>query len=260
MKRYTLITGASRGIGLALAHKFASQGDSLILAARTEQDLATNAHDLNTQYGVEVRTVACDLAQQSGVDALIAATAGQPIHTLINNAGYGLGGAFDSQDSATLTRMLFLNMTALTQLTHHFTPSLKEHKGILINVSSQAAFQPVPHMAAYAASKAYVLHLTEALHRELGAHGVQVLALCPAATDTQFFSEAGIAVEKTQFKLGRVEDVVDAAIHALAKRQAFVIPGFVNRAITFSGRFAPRSMVVKMAESMVRMRDANKRH
>jgi len=251
MKPYTLITGASRGIGLALADRLAHMGVPLILAARSAQTLKKHAQSLHDRHNVPVQTICCDLSQQAGVDTLIDEARPYAIGGLINNAGYGKGGDFIQQDLQEITALMFLNMSALTQLTRHFLPQLVAHKGTLINVASQAAFQAMPHFAAYAASKAYVLHLTEALHQELAPKGVRVLAVCPGPVDTEFWARADIKPHETRMHPGPIHKVVDATFDALEKNKPFVIPGLPNKAMTFVQRFASRKLCVKLAGAMM---------
>lgn len=251
MKPYTLITGASRGLGLALAHRFAQKGTPLLLAARSAHKLTEVANTLRAEHHVAVETIPCDLSQQEGVDALTTACAPFAVGGLVNNAGLGMGDAFAQQDPQALRGMLFLNMQALTQLSRHFVPQLVAHKGLLLNVASQAGFQAMPYFAAYAASKAYVLHLTEALHHELKARGVRVLALCPGATATDFFTQAGINTQETLLKPGSVDDVINAAMVALDGGQAVVLPGAGNKAATFVQRFISRSLGVKISARLM---------
>lgn len=251
---YTLITGASRGIGAALAQGFAARGRPLILAARSLPDLEAKAEKLRARHQVPIVCVACDLSTQEGVDALLAACAPYALAGVVNNAGSGLGQAFADQDPAALASMLFLNTQATTQLARHFVPQLIAHKGLLINVASQAAFQPMPLFAAYAASKAYVLHLTLALHHELRPKGVRVLALCPGATDTAFFKNAGINTEDTYMRPGSVTAVVDAAFHALGRGDAFVVPGVGNKAAIWVQRLLSRRLVVALCARLMQRR------
>ena len=251
MQPSTIITGASRGIGACFAEAFAKRARPLILAARSQGDLDALANRLTETYHVAVSCVACNLATPAGVQVLTEACKGNNIDCLVNNAGVGMGGDFAEQSADAIDSMLFLNMQAVTRLTHAFLPSLKAHRGALINVASHAAFQPVPYMAAYAASKAYVLHFTEALHRELLPYGVRVQAFCPAATDTAFFEVAAIDVAKTRFKPGSIHEVVDASFKGLASNKAFVIPGLKNRLLTFSGRLVTRSMVAKVGQKLM---------
>jgi short-subunit dehydrogenase len=200
---------------------------------------------------VEVTTVVCDLATREGVETLCQAAQGRPIAMLINNAGIGLGRAFAHQDPDQLDEMLALNVQAPTRLMRKLLPQLIEQKGTIINVASQAGFQPVPYMASYAATKSYLLHLSEALHQEFKADGVHVLAVCPAATDTAFFKVANMSAQKTHFSVGTVDEVVETTMQALARKQSFIIPGWRNKCMTFMGRFAPRAMIAKMAGGLV---------
>lgn len=251
MTKHTLITGASQGIGLAVAERFAALGRSLIITARNKTALDEHAKTLSQRYNVQVTPIACDLSSQEGVDSLIAQCQPFEIGGLVNNAGHGVGGDLHQQDPQALKDQLFLNVMALTQLTRHYVPQLIAHRGTLLNVSSQAAFQAIPHFASYAASKAYVLHFTEALYQELKPKGVRVLALCPGPVATDFWARANIDPKQTRMVLGTVEQTVDAAMRALQGDAAFVLPGFSLKFVTFMQRFIGRNVCVKIAGGLM---------
>jgi short-subunit dehydrogenase len=147
--------------------------------------------------------------------------------------------------------MLVLNVISLTKLSRLYLEQLKENKGSLINVSSRAAFQPIPFMAAYAASKAYVLHLSEALFEELKDEGVHVMALCPGATETDFWEVAHMDPRKIKFEIQSPTFVVEAALSALEKKPSFIIPGFKNNATAFATRLLPRDLVTKISRKLI---------
>jgi short-subunit dehydrogenase len=170
---------------------------------------------------------------------------------LINNAGFGLFGPLHESDPHRIAQQVQLNVAAMTDLTCALLPGMRERdRGAIVNVASTAAFQPVPYMAVYGATKAYVLSFTEALWAETRGSGVRVTALCPGATDTAFFGTASDSAS-----LGRrmsPEQVVAAALRALDRRQASVVPGLGNRLLAGSPRLAPRQLVARMAERALR--------
>jgi uncharacterized protein len=188
---YIIITGASQGIGACFAEALAKRGKNLILVARTRNKLEALAASLRDKYRVRVEVLVKDLALAPSAAEVAAHCAGFSVDGLINNAGFGLGDQFAREPLDRVIEMLNLNIVTLTTLTHLLIPSLRKSRGVIVNVASTAAFQPVPYMAVYAASKAYVLHWSEALHAELHAEGIYVLTLCPGATTTGFFDAAG---------------------------------------------------------------------
>ena len=180
-KGTALITGASSGIGEALAHQFAAKGFDLIITARREDKLNQLAESLP----VSVQVVACDLSSLEGPRFLLDNIELSSIDVLVNNAGVAYPGTFPEQDLKDITSLLTLNINALTELIHGILPNMiKKGAGRILNVASVASFQPVPSMAVYAASKAYVLSLTESLSEELKGTGVSATALCPGITNT----------------------------------------------------------------------------
>jgi len=188
-----LVTGASAGIGLELAREFAAHGHPVILVARNEAKLNEVAAELSRTHGVEASVVANDLGERSGPTALFHEVARRnlDVDILVNNAGVMETGAFKDADTETLLSIVRLNIDALTALTSLFLkPMVARGNGRILNVASLAGFQPLPSMAVYAASKAYVLSLTEALAEELRGKGVSVTALCPGFTDTNMVDNA----------------------------------------------------------------------
>ena len=241
-----LITGASAGIGAELAREFARNGHQLTLVARRRAKLAALAAELEREHYVEVRTIVQDLAKPTGPAALVkAALADGPIGILVNNAGVIDVGPFAASHTDTLVNLVNLNVRALTELTSLLLPGMVERGfGRILNVASLAAFQPVPSMAAYAASKAYVLALTEALSEELKGSGVTVTALCPGITDTDMASEiqAGSA---TAAKLPKqlVSDPADVAAEgykALMAGRVVLVPGLPNQLTAAWSQVTPR--------------------
>lgn len=247
-----VVTGASRGLGRLFALALAAQKRPLVLVARNGERLRQLQHEASAQSGAKVDVVAADLASSDGRAALYRACAPLQVNLLVNNAGFGLGGAFAEQDFARVAQMLRLNVEGLTELSHHFVPKLQATHGTLVQLASQAAFQPVPYMAAYAASKAYVLHFSEALGRELQPRGVRVVTVCPSTTKTDFFAEAGIDPAKLRMPLADPADVVRATMRALARGAPdVVVPGLQNKVSAVAARLLPRGWAARFAESAV---------
>ena len=248
---YALITGASSGLGAAFAKAFAKRGQNLILVARAGDKLAALADDLRERFSVDVECIPLDLAHLDSADHLFAATGGKSVSTLVNNAGVAVTGAFAEGDGREVQQMMVLNAQTPTALIGLYLPQIKAARGAIVNVASHAAFQPVPFMAAYAASKAYLLHFSEALREELRPDGVRVLAVCPGATDTGFWAAAKMDPATTQFELQSPQYVVDDAMRALDKDRSSTIAGLKNNLSSFAGRFAPRDVVTRLARKMV---------
>ena len=241
-----LITGASAGLGVEFARQLSARGHRLVLAARRKDRLDALAAELGN-----ARTVAIDLAEAGSAARLVAEieAAGERVELLVNNAGFGLIGRFAVLDGARLRAMIDLNVGSLTDLCRTIAPGMVERRsGAILNVASTAAFQPGPNMAVYFATKAFVLSFTEALHEELKPHGIHVTALCPGPTRTEFGTVAGFA-EKGAFDRFAADSagVVRAGLKGLDKNRAVVIPGLLNKVGAISTRFAPRSLVRKIA-------------
>jgi short-subunit dehydrogenase len=250
-----LVTGASSGIGEVFARELAARGANLVLAARSQDKLEALALELRDRYGVSVEVVAIDLSEP-GRGASLAADlehAGLEVDVLVNNAGFGLFAALHEADPKRIAQAVQLNVGALTELTCALLPQMRARdRGTIVNVASTAAFQPVPYMAVYGATKAYVLSFTEALWAETRGTGVRVTALCPGATDTAFFDTAS-----DDASIGprmAPEQVVRAAFSALDHRRSTVIPGLSNRLLANSTRLAPRQLVARIAERTMRPR------
>jgi short-subunit dehydrogenase len=250
---HTLITGASEGIGKVFAQEFARKKKNLVLVARSADKLEALALRLRTEFAVDVQVIVADLAKLGAAEELASRLSQMQIQieTLVNNAGFGLIERFEKHHAHRMEEMLLLNIVTLTKLTHALLPQIKESRGNIINVASSAAFQPVPYMAVYAASKAFVLHFSEALHHELAASGVEVLALCPGATATEFFKVAGLSGNNSQLPMQTADEVVKTALHALEQKKAVVVSGWKNQLSALSVRLAPRSLVTQLAGRMM---------
>lgn len=250
----TLITGASSGIGEAFARKLAAQGRNVLLVARSEDKLITLCNELGRMNSIRAHYIALDLSLPDSPAHLFEETEkrGLVVDLLINNAGFGAFGDFMKIDLERQLNMIDLNIKALVELTYCFLAPMRERKqGAIINVASTAAFQPVPFMTTYAASKAFVLSFSEALWEENRPFGVTVMALCPGVTDTNFF-EAAHGHKPPARASQTPEEVVDTALHGLAARKSSIVSGWVNFMMIEAERFAPRSLIVRAAGRMMR--------
>ena len=252
----SLITGASSGIGEVFARRLAARGRNVLLVARSEEKLITLCNELGRSNSIRAQHVALDLSLPEAPARLFeeAGKRGLTIDLLVNNAGFGSFGDFSKADLARELNMIDLNIKALVELTYRFLQPMRERKqGAIINVASTAAFQAVPFMGTYAATKAFVLSFSEALWEENRAFGIKVMALCPGVTDTNFFEAA--RGEKPPARAAQTpEDVVDTALRGLARGKSHIISGWINRVMTESERLAPRSVVTRMAGRMMRGR------
>ena len=246
MKKVALVTGASAGLGVEFARQLSKRGHRLVLAARRKERLEELAKELG-----EARAVAIDLSKTNAATKLMADLAAndEEVELLVNNAGFGLMGRFATADAKRLRQMIDLNVGTLADLCRAVAPGMIERKsGGIVNVASTAAFQPGPNMAVYFATKAFVLSFTEAMHEELKPHGIHVTCLCPGPTRTEFGDVAGFG-GNGMFDRVTMEspDVVTAGLKGLDKNKAVVVPGLLNKISANSGRFAPRSVVRKIA-------------
>ncbi len=257
-KHTVLITGASAGLGAGFAKAFAARGDDLILVARRADRLEALAADLSAKHGVQVSVFSTDLTESGSVARLQIdiQDQGLAVTQLVNNAGYGLRGAFANMDGPSQARMIDLNCRALVELCHAFLPDMISAKqGGILNIASTAAFQPGPWMAVYYASKAFVLSFSEALHDEVRSSGVTVAALCPGATKTEFFETAQMTDSLlSRYMAGDADKVIRDGMAALDKNRAVAISGALNTVIAQSIRLTPRSLARWIAGSLQRRR------
>jgi short-subunit dehydrogenase len=254
-KGLVVVTGASGGIGYELCKLFARDGYPLLLVARSGDKLSAFAAEQTTAHGVPVATCALDLAAPDAPDRVFEAAGRErrPTVVLVNNAGFGGWGPFAEADLAGALHMLQVNVVALTHLTRLFLPGMvQRNQGRVLNVASTAAFQPGPLMAVYYASKAYVLHFSEAVAEELRETSVRVTALCPGPTATGFEERAGLAASKL-FSSGRVMDsraVAEAGYHGLMRGSRVVVPGWWNNLLVQGNRIFPRRLVAGVVRRM----------
>ena len=254
MKNYVLITGASQGIGEAFAYYFASIKRHLILCARSESKLKLLSETLSQKYSVDVEIICQDLSKLDSAYQLFEACKPFEVETVINNAGVGLFGTFKSHTYTQIQQMITLNITTLSQLALLFLPQLKTYSGTLINVSSVAAFQPIPLMSTYAATKAYVLSFSEGLHYELKEEGVHVLTVCPGPTATGFFDNAQEGFRKYPFSFETPETLIENVKIALRKKEPLLISGWKNKLVPIVERLFCRAFVIKRTHHMMKKR------
>jgi short-subunit dehydrogenase len=248
-----LITGASAGIGAELARELARRGHSVVLVARRADRLADLAAELTREHAVAAEVEAVDLADAAARDALVERlhASGRAIVGVCNNAGFGSVGRFDRQPLERETEMVRLNVEALHALTGAFLPGMVERgAGAVLNVASIAAAQPLPTMATYAATKAFVVSFSEAVHTELHGTGVSVTALCPGFTRTEFGEVAGGGEATRRLPELAYADpapVARAGVEAMVAGRRASTPGLLNKALATSGRLLPRSVLLPAA-------------
>jgi uncharacterized protein len=247
--RWALVTGASMGIGEAFAWALAERGMHVVLCARSAEKLEAVAQAIRARHRVQAHVVAADLAQPGApADAWARASDGRGIHLLVNNAGFGLHGRFEALPADRQGEMVALNCTAVLELAHLALNAMRPRgAGGILNVASVVAFQPVPWMATYAATKAFVLSLSEALAEENRGSGVRILCLSPGSTPSGFQATAGTRVSPNQPGLLQPREVVDAALAALDAGKTQVAPGLANRVATTLGRLLPLGTVTRIA-------------
>jgi hypothetical protein len=252
LRPVTVITGASAGIGVALARIFARNGYELALVARREDRLRQLADEIAATGAPRPIVIVADLAQVGAarqIGETLGAKGAEP-QFVVNNAGFGLVGLASARDRDEQLAMIDLNVRALTDLSLAFTDSLARHRGGILNVGSMAGFLPGPGMAVYYATKAYVLSFSEALHSELKPRGVRVTVLCPGPVPTEFAARAGISEGLAPGILTQTsESVAEAGYRGLMAGQRTVVPGLTNKLVTLLIRIVPRRVLLKMVDS-----------
>ncbi|WP_405491284.1 SDR family NAD(P)-dependent oxidoreductase [Nocardia sp. NBC_00511] len=249
-----LVTGASSGIGLAFATALAERGCDLILVARRESRLRELADRLHAEHGVAVRVLAADLSVPTEVSRVAAVLADplNPVGILVNNAGFASHGALADHTAERVREEIAVNVAALAELTHAVLPGMvTRDRGVIVNIASTAAFQPISFMAVYGATKAFVLSFTEALWGELEGSGVTAVAVCPGATDTEFFDIAGESASVGSRQTP--QQVVATALRALDRRTPppSAVSGFVNRLSARLPRMLPRRTTIRVTRNLV---------
>jgi uncharacterized protein len=251
-----LVTGASSGIGTALARELASRGYALVVVARREERLRSLATELAADHGVPVEPIACDLSDQAARDRLVEEIneQGRTVELLVNNAGFGYQGDFATQSRERVLGIVKVNIEAVVDLTSRFLTGMVERgRGSVINIASTGAFQPIPGLAAYAASKSFVLSFSEAIREELRGTGVSVTAVCPGPVRTEFMDVAGQdeLVSRTPDAIWMTpEELARHAVDGAARDRRVVVPGALNRAGALAGQHSPRSLALPLVRRL----------
>jgi len=253
---YALITGGSKGIGKAIAHNLATKKINLLLIARSENLLSEIADDLPKKYGIEVKYLCVDLANENAAEIIFdwVIKNNIQINILINNAGYGLSGNFEKYTAQAHVEMMNVNMTALVKLTSLFLPMLRrQDNSYILNVASSAAYQAVPYLSTYAASKSFVLSFSRALRHELRKTSISVTCISPGGTDTDFANRADIG--KKAIKAGEklnmtATKVASIAVDSMFNKKREVITGFVNKLGSFLVWLSPKKLSENFAAKL----------
>jgi hypothetical protein len=254
--KWALVTGASAGIGVALAKELAAGGTNLVLTARRADRLETLARELTSTHKVSAEIFSADLAQPNAPQQIFAFTSGKKIEVdvLINNAGFGKYGEFTNSDTKLLLDMVQVNCTAVAHLSRLYLPDMiKRRRGYVMIVASTASFQGVPYLSTYAATKAFDLLLAEGLAEEMNPHGVHVCALCPGSTESEFSEVAGqSSLAAARRNRETAEKVAHVGLRALAAGRSHVISGTGNYLGVHSQRLVPRRWVTRIAARLFR--------
>lgn len=247
MKKYTLITGASSGLGEVYAEQYAQKHQNLILVARRLDRLELLKARLIAQYPIDVKVIRADLGSENTLNKFIEEISGYAIDRLVNNAGFGHSGAFAEQEMTNILQMNHVNIDALTLLCHALIPNLKRNKpSEIINVASVAAFVSGPYMAQYYATKAYVLSFSVALREELKKDGISVSVLCPGPTKTEFFDVANRKEPNPSVNLVMMDSkpVVQASVEGA--QEAIIVPGLSNKIMVLLLKLVSRVHAAKI--------------
>ncbi|SHG33580.1 SDR family NAD(P)-dependent oxidoreductase [Flavobacterium defluvii] len=257
-KSYALITGASKGIGKSIAFEFAKKGYPLLLIARSGEELKALSQDLQLNYSINAPFLSIDLSEK---EASLKVTNwikmnNYPVGFLVNNAGYGVWGDFSKSSLSDQLGMMQLNMNVVVELSHLLVPILSQQKqAYILNISSTAAYQAVPTLAVYSATKAFVLSFTRALRYELAQTSISVTCFSPGPVDTGFASRAGLdALGKMAEKFNmQPDEVAKMAVKAMFNKKSEVIPGFINFISVYANRILPKAFIEKTAAGIYKI-------
>lgn len=250
----TMITGASKGIGKALAYEFAKHGHDVVLVARDESLLQSLVSDLKEKYRINAEYHLADLSIEGSAEKLYSELKGRGfvISCLVNNAGIGIMESYAETNSKTLHDLIHINIVSLSELTQFYLRDfLANNHGSILQLASTAAFQPGPHMAAYYASKAYVVSLSHAIAHEVKGTKVSISILCPGPTKTDFFPTAGMVdshLEKGSIGMMTPEEVAKIAYKGLKRKKLFIIPGMINKTMSYLSAITPKGIAASMAD------------
>jgi uncharacterized protein len=248
---FALVTGASKGIGKSIALELASRKTDLLLVARNEELLRSLSENIRNEFSVKCHFLSMDLSARNASLQVFnwCRSNGYDVNILVNNAGYGLSGAFDKYSLEDHLNMMQLNMNVVVEMTYHFLPDLKKHpRAYILNIASSAAYQAVPFLSAYAASKSFVLQFSRGLHLELKGTTVSVTCVSPGATDTSFVDRANIGAKGLElagkFNMQPAE-VAKIAVNAMFKGKTEVITGFLNKVGAALAWLLPKKTIEK---------------
>ena len=254
IKKYVLVTGASRGIGKEFCTRLAQRGYSIVLVARTKEDLKKNADEIKSKYGVDAIAIQADL-KKSGVARSVnegLRKRGISLHGLVNNAGFGRIGRFDELSIDEYKDMIQVNDIALVEFTYEFLYDVRDSNGFIINVASLAGIVPVPYMAVYSATKSFVINFTESLYGELS-NKPRMLVLCPGATESEFHSVASKGSSGySKMKMQSADEVVLAALNKINARNTRTIPGLSNKVAACFSKIVPSRTLARIAGNVTR--------
>jgi short-subunit dehydrogenase len=249
-----LITGASSGIGAAIARELAGRGHNLVLVARRRERLQELADELSAAHGVRAEAIGADLGEPDGRDQVEGGVAGRglEVDVLVNSAGFGDVEDLADADRERMLAMVELNCAAVVDMIARYLPGMVDRgHGAIVNLASTAAFQPIPGNATYAATKAFVLSLSEGIHGELAGSGVTVTAVCPGPVPTEFVETAGfesVDDKVPAFVWTSVEEVAVNAVAGAERGKRVVVPGLLNRAGALAGQHSPRMLMLPIAK------------
>lgn len=257
-KPYALITGASKGIGKSIAHELAKQGYPLLLAARSDHELKALSDDLEVKYNIDIFYLSIDLSINGASQKITnwIKSNNYPVAVLVNNAGYGVWGDFSASSLNDQLGMMQLNMNVVVELSHLLVPILSQQKqAYILNISSTAAYQAVPTLAVYSATKAFVLSFTRALRFELAQTSISVTCFSPGPVDTGFAARAGLsALNKMAEKFNmQPDEVAKMAVKAMFSKKSEVIPGFTNIISVYANRILPKAFIEKTAAGIYKI-------
>lgn len=255
--KWALITGASAGIGVAMARELAAGGTNLVLTARRRDRLLGLASELAGKHNIRTLVCVADLGQFNGREQIFAFTEEKQIEVdlLVNNAGFGAYGEFQKVEVERLIEMTEVNVAAVVHMTHLYLPGMiARRRGDILIVASTAAFQPVPYISTYAATKVFDLHFAEGIAEEVRQYGVRVCALCPGSTETEFFKVAGQR-NHTRRAPESAEKVAHVGLAALAAGKTSVISGFKNWLGAETVRLVPRNAVARITAGIFRPKE-----
>lgn len=257
-----VVTGGSEGIGYALARRFAAAGNNLVLVARRPGPLEDAASRLRADYGVEVVAVPADLTRPDAIPAIEAALAARRAYAdvLVNSAGVGLAGPFHAQPQDAITRLLDVNVLAVTALTRHFLAGMRiRGRGGILSIASLGAYTPGPNQAVYYASKAYLLSLSEAIASETAGKGVRITAVAPGPVNTRFHERMGAehALYRHLLAPSSPEAVARASYYGFALGLRVVIPGPLNPLLALAMRILPHRILIPIVGALLKQRGSN---